>query len=439
MTDKKEKLIPSSLKMIFLLMLLLFALSLFPCIRNFFASTLLGLSGETINKDFYNILVTFFGIGGLLGNFWVYSRRLKNQEEQLTLQVQANLDQRFGIAIECLGNSGESARTGAIYSLYHLAIEHEKYRQSVMDILCSHIRSTTGKKQYEVDFPIKPSNEIQTLIDLIFKENGIYYKYFPKLNKPNLSNSYLIGANFIKARCPKVLFKNTNLTSANFHKAECLATLFYDTKLFETKFIDAKLIFAKFIASRLHGAKFVGAMLCKSEFVGSKCIGANFSKTNLSLSNFKSTDLSGVQLTFSQLIGATFDSVNINGATTKLSLFRKQIGENDSIDLSIFTKTLDIDEFLRFYNYIIGSNEYNDFFINSISPSSLQLKTLHDKILEFHIYPLASLKEYPNGLNRGKIIEDQYTQAILDGNWEYIEDFDLNDFDLYKKILSKYI
>jgi hypothetical protein len=42
-----------------------------------------------------------------------------------------------------LGSSETSARRGAIYTLHELALEEEKYRQQIVQILCSHIRSKT--------------------------------------------------------------------------------------------------------------------------------------------------------------------------------------------------------------------------------------------------------------------------------------------------------
>jgi hypothetical protein len=50
------------------------------------------------------------------------------------------LFQRFNSAINLLGSSETSARTGAIYTLHELALEEGKYRQQIVQILCSHVR-----------------------------------------------------------------------------------------------------------------------------------------------------------------------------------------------------------------------------------------------------------------------------------------------------------
>ena len=78
-----------------------------------------------------------------------FLHRLEKQEEQIDLQRKQRTDDRFTTAVELLGSSETSARTGAIYSLYHLAIEDKKYRKEVAQILCSHIRSKTNEPDYK--------------------------------------------------------------------------------------------------------------------------------------------------------------------------------------------------------------------------------------------------------------------------------------------------
>ena len=84
-------------------------------------------------------------VGGVIAivGLILFYQRLKKQEEQIDLQRKQRTDDRFTTAVELLGSSETSARTGAIYSLYHLSIEDKKYRKEVAQILCSHIRSLT--------------------------------------------------------------------------------------------------------------------------------------------------------------------------------------------------------------------------------------------------------------------------------------------------------
>jgi hypothetical protein len=51
--------------------------------------------------------------------------------------------------INLLGSSETSARTGAVYVLHELALEEDKYRQQIVQILCSHVRSKTSETEYQ--------------------------------------------------------------------------------------------------------------------------------------------------------------------------------------------------------------------------------------------------------------------------------------------------
>jgi protein-arginine kinase len=77
-------------------------------------------------------------MGVLRDFFYILAKRLKNQERQIDLQINQRVDGRFNSAIGLLGSSETSARTGAVYALHELALEEEKYRQQIAQILCSH-------------------------------------------------------------------------------------------------------------------------------------------------------------------------------------------------------------------------------------------------------------------------------------------------------------
>jgi hypothetical protein len=89
-----------------------------------------------------------------------------------------------------------SARTGAIYTLHELALEEGKYRQQIVQILCSHVRSKTNEEAYQETHEERPSNEIQTTLNLLFKKHkhGLYAQDFAKQEDfpwADLSHAYL--------------------------------------------------------------------------------------------------------------------------------------------------------------------------------------------------------------------------------------------------------
>ena len=139
---------------------------------------------ECVDKDTEATIISIVsGVIAIVGLILFY-QRLKKQEEQIDLQRKQRTDDRFTTAVNLLGSSETSARTGAIYSLYHLAIEDKKYRKEVAQILCSHIRSKTNEPDYQKEHEKKPSNEIQTTIDLLLKDKngnkGLYCQDFAK-------------------------------------------------------------------------------------------------------------------------------------------------------------------------------------------------------------------------------------------------------------------
>ena len=56
---------------------------------------------------------------------------------------QGQRQERLKNAIEHLDSSSDSLRLGGIYELFHLAEDTIEWRQTVLDILCAHIRRTT--------------------------------------------------------------------------------------------------------------------------------------------------------------------------------------------------------------------------------------------------------------------------------------------------------
>ncbi len=202
--------------------------------------------------------ITYTSIGsGLIAiiGLHLFYQRLKNQEKQIDIQINQRIDERFNSAINLLGSSETSARTGAIYALHELAREEEKYRKQIAQILCSHIRSKTNEEEYQQKHNKRPSNEIQTTINLLFKEHehGLYTQDFARVAefpKADLSHAYLMGANFERAqcqgasfyasKCQEADFWDAHCQGANFEEAQCQGADFSKTQLQGACTIDAR-------------------------------------------------------------------------------------------------------------------------------------------------------------------------------------------------------
>ena len=176
-------------------------------------------------------------------------------EETVNAQARANQNTEKGLrqerlknAIEHLGNDSDSVRLGGAYELFHLAQDTKKealqrmrssdgaderfhlaqdtpdLSQTVLDILCAHIRRTTGEDEYRNTHQWKPSEEVQSLLTLLFVQDHHVFKGLPI----NLQESWLNGANLRKARLQKA-----KLTRAHLKKADLYETCLHGAILSE--------------------------------------------------------------------------------------------------------------------------------------------------------------------------------------------------------------
>ena len=154
----------------------------------------------------------------------------KAQAEATKEQASANRNteqgqrqQRLRNAIQHLGHKSASVRLGGAYELFHLIEEKnmENLRQTVLDILCAHIRQTTGTAQYQQVHRLRPSEEIQSLLFLLFVSPHDVFKRCSIdlrgswLNGTDLSTARLSGANLTGARLLRAALTDAKLADTN--------------------------------------------------------------------------------------------------------------------------------------------------------------------------------------------------------------------------------
>ena len=261
------------------------------------------------------------GSGALVG-LWLFFRRITNQDKQIDIQINKEIDDRFNAASELLGNSETSARTAGIYSLYQLAVEPkgEKYRVQAAQILCSHIRSKTQEPEYQKSHNDCPSNEIQTAIDILFKDiNGvksIYQQDFSKKKdfpRADLSHAYLQGANFEHAHCRGANFGRAQLQKAIFREAHCRGAYFGRAQLQKAIFREAQCQGADFIQAQCQGTYFYKAQCQGVNFREAQCQGADFTEAQCQGSIFDGAQCQGAHFTLAKIQGARFHDTQFQG------------------------------------------------------------------------------------------------------------------------------
>ena len=231
---RKEPLLSGLIGALGLVFVVFVAVMLFDCVE----ADILKLLG--LEKDEKNAALKFLGIGmggavlalqALIANkrAQAMENTAKAQADAAKAQAQATEEQatanknteqgqrqeRLKNAIEHLGHEKVSVRLGGTYELFHLARdgEEKELRQTVLAILCAHIRQTTGEDKYQKEHPSKPSEEVQSLLTLLFVQE---HKVFTGLDI-NLEGSWLNGSNLAQARLEKA-----DLWGAELHGASLL-------------------------------------------------------------------------------------------------------------------------------------------------------------------------------------------------------------------------
>ena len=108
-------------------------------------------------------------MGGILvvWQAWASHKRAKAMEETAKSQADAVSKTEQGLrqerlknAIEHLGHEKDSVRLGGAYELFHLVEKDNKdLRQTAFDILCAHIRQTTGEKSIRKTTNLNPQKK----------------------------------------------------------------------------------------------------------------------------------------------------------------------------------------------------------------------------------------------------------------------------------------
>ena len=351
---------------------------------------------ECVNKETEATIISIVsGVIAIVG-LKLFYQRLEKQEEQIDLQRKQRTDDRFTTAVNLLGSSETSARTGAIYSLYHLSIEDKKYRKEVAQILCSHIRSKTNEPDYQKEHKDRPSNEIQSTIDLLLKDQdgnkGLYCQDFAKeknFPKVNFEYAYLVKANFYEAQCQ----------GADFNHAQCQGADFDYAQFQGATFIHAQCQGAKFNAAQCQGACFFKAQCQGADFFGAECQGANFIITQCQGAGFNRA----------QCQGANFYETECQGAYAgdDYTEFKDRIGKKTELKTMQFAGELSKEAIEKIEE---AKNYLDDKWYQKMQ-----------EIIETNKGKEADEDTIPEGIKTGKLADNAENRAIAEKNWEELE------------------
>ena len=248
-------------------------------------------NGITYNKT-ETIKLIALGIGGIVAAIVAvaFNRRAKAQEENNRLTKKSRIDERFNSAVQNLGSPKQNVRIAAFYQFYYLARikdpDGDNFRESIFDILCSHLRSTTLKKSYqEQKGKDAPTEECQTLLNILFKPidksvGPIFYDFKAELQEIYLRGANLQYASFVNANLGKADLIDTNLKGADFSRASLI-----EADLRQTNSVI-----------RNSGAHFKDTIFYRTLFISAKVQKLNFKQvSNIDRADFRKAKIQGVQ------------------------------------------------------------------------------------------------------------------------------------------------
>ena len=273
-----------------------------------------GLIGLTAK----NKILTFLGIGmgGILVALQALMSYKRAKAMEKTAEAQADAakaqadavskteqglrQERLKNAIEHLGHDSSSVRLGGAYELFHLAEDNKDLRKTAFDMLCLHIRQTTGEKEYQENYKSKPSEEIQSLLTLLFVQEHKVFRGF----HINLQGSWLKGADLKGARLEKAILIGVRLQKANLEEAN----------LQRGNLVRARLREANLSKACLQGATLTEARLQETDLIRARLQKANLRWAYLQDADLAGAYLQGTDLREAQLQEANFDSAYLQGA-----------------------------------------------------------------------------------------------------------------------------
>ena len=248
----------------------------------------------------------------------------KSQADAVLKTEQGQRQDRLKNAIEHLGHESDSVRLGGAYELFHLAKDTledtEKLSQTVLDILCAHIRRTTSKRKYREKNKSKPSEEVQSLLTLLFVQE---YETFRGCYI-NLQGSWLNGADLKEARLWKARLTQVYLQGAKLDRAHLQRANFVEAYLKEAFLSEAWLHEADLFCVRMQGAYLNKAQLQGARLMGTRLQGADLDHAHLQAAYLGdvglqaaylvNAQLQGAHLSFVYLLGSSLAKANLQGA-----------------------------------------------------------------------------------------------------------------------------
>ncbi len=266
------------------------------------------------------------------------------QADAVSKTEQGQRQDRLKNAIEHLGHDSDSVRLGGAYELFHLAQDTEELRQTVLDILCAHIRRTTGEGEYREKHKLKPSEEVQSLLTLLFVQEHEIFKDIDV----NLQGSWLNGAELSRANLRWADLTRAHLQGANLSKACLHGALLFNAQMPGAYLVRAHLYGTCFYRVQLQGANLGRARLCGADLFEAQLQGVNLASAQLQGAILGGVQLQGSYLGDTQICGVRCEEDVSDSFAQRI---RQSIGQENDLSWVTFAGGLsqeDVDSFIEY-------------------------------------------------------------------------------------------
>jgi uncharacterized protein YjbI with pentapeptide repeats len=267
--------------------------------------------------ELFKVILQFLGGTILLLGTYQSLEIVDAMNDNNILVEKGNIADRFKNAIIMLGDNSSSTRLGGIYALNNIAKDNREYREQIFNILVEYVCDKTKELMSWEDIPkpdrflAQPSNEINTIMNLLFSKDYSLYKNL----KATIENAKFYGAQFNNYNFSRCTFKNVEFQNSEFKDTWFIECNISNTDFTFSDFKDVYFSRSKitmntvFACSSLVSTDFTICSISETDFSCSRMVNPFFGGARVGFSSFDGVYLlGGIEGAFN---ASTFNRISV--------------------------------------------------------------------------------------------------------------------------------
>jgi uncharacterized protein YjbI with pentapeptide repeats len=243
-------------------------------------------------------------------------RELAENGQQVSINSQAEITDRFNAAITNLSSSNTVIQLGGIYALQRIMTDSPRDQTTVLNVLCAYVRyhdpliSTAITPSPHDAVTPAVSSDVQAALTVIGGRDPAHDgSAIIDLEKTNLIGADLTGAYLVRAD-----LEGSDLASANLDGSNLSRAHLEDVNFKAAQFTNTNLQASDLSNTYMQGVHVQDSRLYKAVLAGSNLDGVYISDSDLRFANFAAAQMSNVIISGGKLDDAYFVSANLQGA-----------------------------------------------------------------------------------------------------------------------------